>query len=222
MTFKIREFTYGETMGEKLSALRQEAKLTLREAAELTKIRKSFIQAFEKNDYEKLPETLYARNFLKAYVHILGGDEDYFVERFEKERGTCDYIQATRLPRKKVRSLEILVASRFIKIALMLMLVIAVVAYLGLQLRTITAPPHLTLFEPADGFITQEATLPVRGQVEAGVIVKVDNVEVILNKDNSFLTEVILQRGINIITITGAKRYSQEATVYRRVILEQN
>ncbi|MBU0646393.1 hypothetical protein KJ611_02880 [Patescibacteria group bacterium] len=108
------------------------------------------------------------------------------------------------------------------KMALLLILALAVVAYLGSQLRTITAPPQLTVFEPTDGYVTSEATLPVRGQVEKDAAVKVDEVEVILNKDNTFETEVILQRGVNIITITGAKRYSREATIYRRVILEQN
>ncbi|MBU1705226.1 helix-turn-helix domain-containing protein [Patescibacteria group bacterium] len=222
MGFTIREFSHGETVGEKLLAMRREAKLTLREAAQLTKIRKSYIKAFEENAYGDLPETLYARNFLKAYVHLLGGDEDYFVERFEKERGTCDFTQAMRLPRRRTRPWEFLVASRFMKMALLLILALAVVAYLGSQLRTITAPPQLTVFEPTDGYVTSEATLPVRGQVEKDAAVKVDEVEVILNKDNTFETEVILQRGVNIITITGAKRYSREATIYRRVILEQN
>ncbi|MBU0646392.1 helix-turn-helix domain-containing protein [Patescibacteria group bacterium] len=84
MGFTIREFSHGETVGEKLLAMRREAKLTLREAAQLTKIRKSYIKAFEENAYGDLPETLYARNFLKAYVHLLGGDEDYFVDGSKK------------------------------------------------------------------------------------------------------------------------------------------
>jgi cytoskeletal protein RodZ len=63
MPFKIREFTHGQTVGEKLYARRREAGLTLQEAAELTKVRKSVLRAFEQNDY--------ARNFLKAYVQLL-------------------------------------------------------------------------------------------------------------------------------------------------------
>lgn len=222
MGFTIREFSHGETVGEKLQAMRREAKLTLREAAQLTRVRKSYLKAFEENAYQNLPETLYARNFLRAYVQLLGGDGDYFIERFEKERGTCDFTQAVRLPRQRARAWEFLVASRFVKMAALLILVMAVAGYLGSQLRTITAPPELSVFEPADGYTTNVATLTVAGQVEAGANVQVDGQEVILNQDNSFETEVILQRGVNIITITGAKRYSREAAVYRRVILEQN
>ena len=41
-------------------------------------------------------------------------------------------------------------------------------------------------------------------------------------KDGSFDTEVILERGLNVITIEGSKRYSRTTTVHRRVILEKD
>ena len=36
------------------------------------KIQKSFLQAFEMGNYAKLPDPIYARNYLKVYVRALG------------------------------------------------------------------------------------------------------------------------------------------------------
>mgnify|MGYP001569927712 FL=1 len=68
MAFVIRKFDYSESLGEKLRAIRKSAGLTLSEMAAKTKIQKSFLQAFEMGNYAKLPDPIYARNYLKVYV----------------------------------------------------------------------------------------------------------------------------------------------------------
>ena len=44
----------------------------------------------------------------------------------------------------------------------------------------------------------------------------------LLSSDGTFATNVMLERGLNVITVEGAKRYSNTASVYRRVVLDQD
>lgn len=222
MAFVIRKFDYAESLGKKLKAIRAAAGWTLSEMAAKTKIRKSFLQAFETGDYAKLPDPVYARNYLKVYVRSLGADVDYFLEQFETECGTCDFTKNARLPRRRARALQFLVASRFVKVCSLGLVGVAIVAYLGLQVRAIISPPELFVFAPQDGIQTQEALITVTGQAQEGARVKVNGVDVLLSQDGTFEMAVALERGLNVIAIESQKRYSKSATEYRRVVLGEN
>ncbi|MBI4591944.1 helix-turn-helix domain-containing protein [Candidatus Uhrbacteria bacterium] len=222
MAFVIRKFDYSESLGKKLKSIRAAAGLTLSELSAATKIRKRFLQAFETGDYAKLPDPIYARNFLKIYVRALGGDIEYFLTQFETECGTCDFTKNSRLPRARARAFQFLVASRFVQVFTLSLVGLAIVGYLGVQVRAIISPPELVVFEPNDGTKTDEALISVTGQAQEGSRVQVNGVDVLLSKDGSFEADVALERGLNVIAIESTKRYSKPATEYRRVVLGED
>ncbi len=222
MAFVIRKFDYTESLGEKLKTIRKSAGLTLSEMATKTKIRKTFLQAFEAGQFDKLPDPVYARNFLKVYVRALGGDVKYFIEQFEAECGTCDFTKNARLPRARAHTFQFLVASRFVKVFTLSLVGIAIVGYLGIQVRAIISPPELMVFAPSDGILTQEALISVTGQAQEGARVQINGVNVLLSKDGTFEVNVALERGLNVIAIESTKRYSKPATEYRRVVLGED
>jgi cytoskeletal protein RodZ len=187
-----------------------------------TKIRKLFLKRLEACQYDKLPDPIYTRNFLKVYLRVLNTDEKYFLDLFEDECGTCDFIKQARLPRQRTKSLRFLVASKFVKIGLFCFVALSVVFYFGIQVRTIIMPPTLSIFEPIDGATTQKAIISVAGQTEEGAKVNVNGIEVLMTKNGEFEFEVALERGVNIIKIEGTKRYSKPAVEYRRVLLNQD
>ena len=60
-----------QTIGERLEEARKRKGISIREAAESTKIRGDYLQKFESNQFDiDLPE-IYARGFLRAYAHFL-------------------------------------------------------------------------------------------------------------------------------------------------------
>lgn len=222
MTFVMRQFDNTQTLGEKLKAVRREANFTLSEMEKKTKIRRQFLQAIETGEYDKLPAPIYARNYLKVYVRALGADETYFLNQFEIECGTCDFIKNARLPLRRTRALQFLVASRLIKIGMFSLLALAVMIYIGTQLRSITAPPDLLVYEPNDGFSTSEAIIKVTGHAEDDTQVQVNGVNALLSQTGFFEMNIALERGLNVIEIKSTKRYSKPAIEYRRVVLNQD
>jgi cytoskeleton protein RodZ len=60
-----------QTIGERLEEARKRKGISIREAAEATKIRGDYLSKFESNQFDvDLPE-IYARGFLRAYAHFL-------------------------------------------------------------------------------------------------------------------------------------------------------
>lgn len=222
MSFVIRTFDYSETLGQKLKALRRSANYTLNEMVERTKIQKSFLQALEDSDYSKLPDPVYARNFLKIYVRALGANETYFLDQFETECGTCDFMSEARLPRRRARPLQFLVASRFVRIFSVAAIALVMCGYMGYQIRAILLPPELSVLSPSDGIMTAEAMIAVAGNAEPGTQVTVNGQSVLLDQSGQFSADVALERGVNVIVIESTRRYSKPAVEYRRVVLEQD
>ncbi len=222
MTFVIRQFHNEQTLGEKLQLLRKEARLTLTELSEKTKIQKSYIKAFESNTFHLLPDTIYARNYLKTLVRGLGGDADYYLDQFEQERGTCDVINKHQTFRQRARAKTFFVASRFVQIGVFVLFVGVLASYIGFEIKTIISPPALAIVSPADGYQTTDATIIVKGKTDKGARIQINGSDVLLSQDGSFEKEVALERGLNVLQIEGAKRYSHLATEYRRVIFDNS
>lgn len=220
MPFIIRKLNDAQTFGEKLKALRLAAPLTLSECAARTKIRKAFLEAFETGRFDLLPEPLYAKNYLRTYVQSLGGDPEYFLTRFEEERGTCDFVAGSQKPVQRVRKGAFLVASRVLQGALVVTVLTAVTGYIGYQLKSITSPPSITITGPVDGIATDDALVTVTGNTEPGVTLHINGSTILINQDGSFEAEVPLERGLNLITVEGSRRYSRPSTEIRRVVLE--
>lgn len=222
MAFVIRKFDHKLKLGDKLKALRKAANITLSEMVQKTKIQKKYIKAFENGQYHNLPDPIYARNFLRIYVNTLRTDPKYYLDLFEQERGTCDFVKKAIMPRQRTKGIKFLVASKFIKIGLILLTAFSVVTYMGIQVHSIVTAPELVIESPYDGITTKEASVLVAGQTEEGAQVSVNGTPVLLLSDGSFEEEIALERGLNIIKIEGAKRYSKKAIEYRRVVLKQN
>ena len=73
-------------IGQVLETARKERGLTLEEVEHATKIRKRYLVGLEREDYGVLPDTVYARGFLKTYANYLGLDGEELSREFKDRR----------------------------------------------------------------------------------------------------------------------------------------
>jgi hypothetical protein len=221
MSFVVRHFEDGGTLGSDLNAMRRRLAISLDMAAKATRIQRRYLDALEKDAHDKLPEAIYTKNFIKTYVRFLGGDVGYFIKRYEEERQTCDLlVNPMRLPRQKVGWTKFLAPNKLITIGFIGLLFVAVLIYLGLQIQAVRTPPDIFINEPAEGIITDQARIAVSGQIETGTEVWVNEQKVLPDSLGVFQTIVNLERGVNIISIEASERYSKKQTIYRTVVFE--
>lgn len=56
----------------------------IKEIAEITRIKRSYLKAIEEEDFSKLPVEVYTKAYIKQYAHFLGVDPDAILERYNE------------------------------------------------------------------------------------------------------------------------------------------
>lgn len=87
-----------QSLGERLEEARKRKGLSIREAAEATKIRGDYLQKFESNSFGLDLPPLYVRGFVRAYARYLDFDPQRFLAEY-------DSVMAgeSRTPRRETR-----------------------------------------------------------------------------------------------------------------------
>lgn len=84
-----------QSLGERLQEARQRLGVTVREAADVTKVRGDYLQGMEANQFESIPlADVYKRGFVKIYAKYLRLDEEKAVADFN----THHSVRASRRP----------------------------------------------------------------------------------------------------------------------------
>lgn len=222
MVFVMRQLDrMPQTLGEKLRALRRGQAVSLDMMEKHTHIQKRYLEALERGRYEELPQPLYTRNFIKAYARLLGADETYFLELYAEESGQMDLLTPHRLPRQRVHRSWLFSPAKFFRFIAISGFAAVMLSYFGWQVYGMLRAPSIVIDSPADGMQTKDALMDVTGHVENDDVTLVINGHaVVVNEDKTFSTTVDLSRGLNVITVVGARRYSQKATEYRHVVFD--
>lgn len=71
------------TTGEILRHAREARQITLEGAADITKIRRKYLEALEQEQFHILPDQIYGRWFLQTYARFLGLDPRELVKELE-------------------------------------------------------------------------------------------------------------------------------------------
>jgi cytoskeletal protein RodZ len=212
------------TLGAMLGEARASLGLTMRMAADGTKIPERYLALLEKGAYEDLPGEVYAKIYLKGYCAFLGIDSAPALARYAVEKKNADSTtnapQQRRHPVTSIPSKDLVVAPRLFRIIALCASIAVAALYLLGQLETIVAPPQLTIHSPTDGIVTDARGINIEGVTEPEVLVRVNGKTVATDSEGKFKDRINLQEGMNTISVTAAKKYGKDNTVTRRVIVQ--
>ena len=112
------------TVGERLREARERQKVSLHAIAEKTNISVRFLDAIEKNQFEKLPGGIFTRGFIRSYAMQVGLDPDAAVAHFlADEPGERDETDAGVTREREGLGLIAVFAGGLILVALTLTLI---------------------------------------------------------------------------------------------------
>jgi cytoskeletal protein RodZ len=80
----------GADIGQALKAVREFRKLSLEAVADTTRVRRSYLEAIEEMQLDKLPSRPFTIGYIRAYAEALGVDAEAAVERFKAEEPVLD------------------------------------------------------------------------------------------------------------------------------------
>ncbi|MDA2921638.1 helix-turn-helix domain-containing protein [Patescibacteria group bacterium AH-259-L07] len=119
---------------------------------------------------------------------------------------------SSRIPLKLVYSKNIIV----------LVILVLILLYIGVNIKTAIAPPLIEIIHPPDEFIASKSSIVVQGTTKPHIEVFINN-QLIGTADayGGFKQVVALLPGLNTIEISAKKKYSRMRTIYRQVVLEE-
>jgi len=85
-------------LGEELKKAREEKGLTLSQAAEKTRISRTFLEALENGDYSVIPGEVFVSGFLRSYARELGLKEKAVMARYKEAVGKSQPVSADAPP----------------------------------------------------------------------------------------------------------------------------
>lgn len=222
--FQRKSIESNRTLGERLRGVREERGDDVVTMAQRTRIQRAYLEAIENGQYGSLPGEVYIRNYLKAYAIALELNPMSVLGMYEKEKRILvkGSTRARRTPGTPahISRARFVSLPRFLKRAALLPVIGVAVVYLALQIIAILTPPNLEVFEPTDSVVVRSRTIDIVGKTDAGSAVTINNQPVLANP-NGFFTETIhLNDGMNVVEVASAKDHSREATVYRRILVE--
>ena len=125
-------------------------------------------------------------------------------------------------PTPGIPTYSLLVLPDLVKKTLITFGILAVIVYIGFNIKQIFAPPSIVIFTPNDGYISSNDSTIITGKTEPEVALKINGKVVAPDKLGEFKDTLELEPGLNTITITGSKKYSAVASVTRRIFVSTN
>lgn len=224
MNFFSKNLAGTETLGDKLTHLRQEEGLSLIEVSQMTRIRLDYLSFLEKGQYDQLPGEVYVRNFLKQYAQALKVDPNKVLSLYDQEQMVYQKVKpnpVSYIAPKTVDSPPLIFSHRQIKKFLIALGVLALVIYLSFEIHGIISPPKLTVESPQDNLVTNQRTVIVSGWTEKESKIYINGEEILADASGRFEESLDLQTGINVIKISAKKKHGKESVILKNIRLEE-
>lgn len=85
-------------IGEQLKAAREARNLSLMDISEVIRIKVSYLEALERDDYEHMPVPIYTKNYILKYGNYLGLDGKQLAERFQAMTSQYSAFPSSSVP----------------------------------------------------------------------------------------------------------------------------
>lgn len=209
-----------ESVGEKLAKKRNSLHLDIKDVERALKIPAKHVRFIEEGNYEKLPPDVYTRGFVRNYAAFLGLNQKKILDIYNKEKGLNKKIKEAKdvTPKKKpLKSPKLVVTPKRLIIFFSVVGVMAIVFFIGWQIKILTAPPKLSVSSPNDDITVTEDSVLVEGKTDREADLYINDVKVGTDDMGVFKERVSLQDGVNILKIKAKNKMNRETGTERKI-----
>ncbi|MBI3291022.1 helix-turn-helix domain-containing protein [Candidatus Falkowbacteria bacterium] len=224
VSFRSKRIANPPTLSEQLRQTRQSLEISLKEAAKATNISLRYLDALESGNSQLLPGDVYARSFLKVYAKYLGLNIFDVLDAYTAEQRLYKKINKKsdndfKKPVERVSMAHLMVTPKIVRGAVIGLLAVACLFYLGVKFKAIATPPVLVVEQPSDNMITSQNYVQVMGRAEKETTLEINGQQILTNGDGYFSEVIDLRTGVNIIEIKAEKRHGTQNKIYRQVVV---
>jgi cytoskeletal protein RodZ len=205
-----------KTIGDYLKEARIRKKYSKEKLEKETKIKKSFIDAIEKEEWAKLPDPSVVTGFVRSIANTLG----LIPER------TLAILRRDYSPKKVAINPKPDLKTKFswspklTFIVVIVSVLVVVGGYLSFQYVNFVRPPALTVISPQDGEIVKTQEIIVSGRTNPEAVVKINNQPFLVGDDGDFSGTLEIYEETSEITIIAISRSGKETIIKRKITPE--
>jgi cytoskeletal protein RodZ len=201
------------SVGQYLKRERKENKLSLEQLSKKTKIKKSYIESIEKENWNKLPEFPVVQGFVKSISTHLSINKKQAVALLRR-----DYPPKKLMVNPKPDVSDKIKWNPRLAFGVGITgVVILVIGYLVYQYLKFTAPPKLVLEKPEEGEKVLVSQVVVEGETESDATIRVNNQPILVEEDGSFLGEIEVFEGTGEVVVVARSRAGKEEVITRKI-----
>jgi len=211
MKFKIKKIpSLNMPIGKRLQRARKRKKLSLEEVEETTKVKKSYLENIERNNFNDLPSDVYTNGFIWRFAEAVGLNPKEIVDLFKQERGLENGTQAeiaSGLPPKAVSYPKVMVTPKLLATITAILLFLGFSVYIFTQVSNFAKAPGLEIIKPKPlEFTSQSSGLNIEGKTDPGASVFINDQPIGVDLAGDFSEEVRLADGINEIKVSSKNK----------------
>jgi hypothetical protein len=205
-----------DTLGEYLQQVRNQLNLDIKTVSLLTQIKPSYIELLEASNYQQLPADVYVRGFLKSLADFYHIKEQILIDQYEKERG-FESVNNHGPEKKKAVDNWLSLNPRTLIVGGSLLVALLAVVYVAFEIRSVLAPPYLSLTEPGSDITVNGNSAVISGKGEIGAEVFINNQPVLSDQNGEFSETLLLKPGLNIIEVTEKNKFNKVSKITRQI-----
>lgn len=214
----------GLPLGERLRGLREQAGMSVEEAARKMKTSSRYVRALEEGDWRAFSAKVYIQGAARRMAHIFGcADADVFATACGREwdiacgaSGKTDFS----MPRAVADPRRFMLTPRRLGIGASVGMAVMLIVFLGIRLIAFTAAPGLTIYSPADESMFNTPIVEVRGETEKESSLTVNGREITLDEQGNFDEEIELPPGAVALHFISRNRFGKTQTAVRTILVE--
>ena len=207
-----------ETFGQTLENARTAKKISLKYASQKLLIKKDHLEALERQDWQKLPESTFVKGYITSYSKFLDLDVQKMLALYRRE---FDEKKFPKEENPKSQPKNLLITPKRIRNTVFFLAILGFIAYISVQYSSILSSSKLDLFQPPDDVTVSVPIIEISGKAESESQVSIDGEFVPIDQDGNFSYFYNLEEGQNMIEIIASKRLSPKTKITRTIRLTQ-
>ncbi len=204
-----------ETLSEYLVEVRRQLNLSAEEVSRKTGIKKKFLEALERGEYNKLPANVYALGFLKQLSELYAIDFPSLVQQYKKERNITEQIarqQAGGNFQAKPRLKKVVITPKIMSLMVGIAFVAATLGYIVWQVSSINKTPALEVFEPRDRQVIRQTSIEVSGRTDPGMALTINDQNVYVDSQGNFKAQIGIGNGPKDLVFTVRNKFDKSVS----------
>ncbi|NCB20960.1 MAG: hypothetical protein EOM88_03525 [Clostridia bacterium] len=209
--------TEKEAPGKQLSLSREQKNISLEEAAKHLHIRKEYLIALEKDQYDQLPSGLYGKHFLKKYCRLLKLNYRKILAASPLAENSNSVDPFSK---KIPRASNFFIFPKLIRNILFISLFLIFVIYFIFYFKQLSAPPKLIIKYPETNLVISDNNLTIQGYSDPETEIIINGSIVMSSQDGNFNKNIQLKSGLNTINISAKKKHGRAINLQRQILVK--